>query len=36
MTKYQRAMMLAKAVKYRKNKKLAIRKCLAAIKDMIG
>lgn len=36
MTKYQRAMQLARAVKRRKKKKLAARKVLAAIKDMLG
>ena len=36
MTKYRRAMYLAKAVPQRKNKRLAIRKVLAAIKEYFG
>lgn len=34
--RYQRAMYLAKAIPKRKNKRLAIRKLLVAIKEMIG
>lgn len=36
MTPYQRAMYLSRAVPKRKNKRLAIRKLLAAIKEMIS
>ena len=36
MTKYQRAMYLARSVKHRKNKRLAARKVLAALKQLVG